>query len=99
MDLFTYPNRPGSKERRGTSEEAAHAVAGSAAILRNRVLKLLQRPDTALTADEIATQLGESILSVRPRVSELARQGKIARTGAKRFNASGLRAHVWRAVA
>ena len=33
------------------------------------------------TADEIAIKLGKSMLSIRPRVSELARDGLIKKTG------------------
>jgi hypothetical protein len=49
-----------------------------------------------MTADEIAAQLGCSILSVRPRVSELNVGGEIEQTGARRKNASGMTATVWR---
>lgn len=56
---------------------------------------LRDRPDGA-TADEIAYALGYSILTVRPRVSELNRMQKIADSGARRKNASGRNAIVWR---
>jgi len=49
------------------------------------------------TADEIAIKLGKSVLSIRPRVSELARDGLIRKTGERRANASGIRAIVWTA--
>jgi hypothetical protein len=35
-------------------------------------------------------------LSVRPRISELNRTGKIKQTGARRKNESGMTATVWR---
>ena len=89
-----YPHSmPGFKERNGTSEQAANAMQGSARILRNRVFATLAREP--LTADECAARLKESILSVRPRLSELARQNMIRRTGERRKNASGLSAAVW----
>jgi hypothetical protein len=96
-DLFSYPHAPGFKERNGTSEEAARVMRGSAEILRVRVFAAVQRADG--TADEIADRLGESVLSVRPRISELARMNLIERTGERRHNASGMSAHVWRSKA
>jgi predicted ArsR family transcriptional regulator len=95
-DLFDYPNTPGFKERT-TSLEAAAAVSCRSGILRDRVYSLLRR-SRPLTADEIAHSLRESVLSVRPRVSELHSAGKIQCTGKRRANRSGLSAHVWRVV-
>ena len=97
MDLFSYPAHPGAKERGGTSEEAANAIRPRAAILRDRVLRLLKAGQD-LTADEIATALRESVLSVRPRVTELYRDRLIEKTPLRRKNASGMSATVWRAL-
>lgn len=49
-----------------------------------------------LTADEIAEISGESVLSIRPRVSELKSIGVVADTGTRRKNASGRSATVVR---
>ena len=49
-----------------------------------------------MTADEIAAKLGQSVLAVRPRVSELFHAGLIEKTGERRPNASGLNAYVWK---
>jgi hypothetical protein len=94
FDLFSYPSAPGFKERGGTSEQAANAMQGSARILRDRIFAALARKP--MTADECAAALSESILSVRPRLSELAKQNMIERTGERHKNASGMSAHVWR---
>lgn len=51
-----------------------------------------------MTADEVAELLGESVLSVRPRVSELKVQGKVEATTKRRCNVSHKTAVVWRAV-
>ena len=67
--------------------------------LRTLALQMLAATPAGLTADEIAVRLGESVLAVRPRVSELFHAGLIEKTGARRFNASGLRAHVWKKTA
>lgn len=90
-----YPSRPGWKEG-DTSRDAAEAVAPSAAILKARVLAALKAQ--SMTADECAAAIGEPILSVRPRLSELRAEHLIAPTGERRANASGLKAKVWRAA-
>jgi hypothetical protein len=47
------------------------------------------------TADEIAARLGESILTIRPRITELNKLCKIKDTGVRRPNSSGRNAIVW----
>lgn len=61
--------------------------------LRDECLSLLRTRD--LTADECAGLLRESILSVRPRISELHADGLIFRTTLRRPNRSGHSAAVW----
>jgi predicted Rossmann fold nucleotide-binding protein DprA/Smf involved in DNA uptake len=90
-----YPYMPGSKERGGTSEAAAQAIAPAASYLRGRVLASLR--EHPATADECASRLDLDILSVRPRLSELSRLGLIVKTGERRANRSGALANVWRA--
>lgn len=48
------------------------------------------------TADEIAEIVGETVLAIRPRLSELKKLGKIEPTGERGKNASGQSAHRWR---
>jgi len=91
----SYPLAAGSKTG-GTSAEAAKKI--HAARLRNKALRVLQTNPRGLTADEIAAELGESILSIRPRVSELKRLGEVEKTRERRRNQSGMSASVWRAV-
>ena len=95
-DLFQYPHHPGHKAR-DTAAKAAADAAETAPQLRARCLAVLERSN-GLTADEVAGRLGLSILSVRPRLSELARLGKARDSGARRRNVSGKRAIVWAAV-
>lgn len=100
-DLFTnlggievansYPEKPGWKAE-GTSRIAAESVEPRLGYLQGRVLAQLKGRD--LTADEIAGQLMLSILTVRPRCSELLRLGKIKETNQRRPNASGKMAAV-----
>ena len=97
MEMFRpggYPGEPGFK-RRDTSRQAAREVASAAGTLRARVAAALAGED--MTADEAAAVMGKDILSIRPRLSELAAAGRIYDTGLRRPNASGKNAIVWRA--
>ena len=95
ISLFTeYPLRPSYKYR-DTSAQAAVAMEPRAPTLRDRCYRVLQQ--RARTADEVAAALGETVLAVRPRVTELARQRRVVDTGIRRENASGRKAAVWRA--
>jgi predicted ArsR family transcriptional regulator len=91
----TYPDAPGFKVA-GPSQQAAEAITGKAARLRATVLAQIAQYRAGATADEIATDLNLSVLSVRPRVSELHRTGEIEQTGGRRKNESGMTATVWR---
>jgi transcription initiation factor IIE alpha subunit len=91
-----YPDLPGWKAA-GPSEDAAARVAGAAAVMRARVLQVFKNHyPQGLTADEVASHLNLSILSVRPRCSELRRAGNIVDSQARRRNESGMSATVWR---
>lgn len=106
-DLFSwrppYPHAPGWKEPT-TSRDAAEAVEPSASRLRGDVLTVYRAAWPAgLTADEAAARLGRTVLSVRPRVSELRKQGELMTVSAepapgtkllRRKNESGLMAAV-----
>lgn len=94
IDLFNYPKSPGFKAD-GTSKAAAKAMRDKAPTIRDQVLALLKRQPC--TPDEAAAILGLSILTVRPRFSELARLHLIFKTGETRRNDSGHKAEVWRA--
>jgi hypothetical protein len=95
-DLFTYPCAPGAQAA-DTSQAAADAIAPTAPLLRARALDVIERSN-GLTADQVAACLGLSILSIRPRVTELLRLGKIRDTGECRPNASGKQARVVMAI-
>lgn len=101
-DLFaygyeTYPDTPGYKARE-TSRLAAEAMKPTAPLVRDRILNLLT-PALAVTADEAADLLHLPILTVRPRFSELAADGKVRDTGRRRKNESGKSAIVWQLAA
>jgi len=92
---MSYPETPGYK-RGGTSKAAADSMRAKAPTLRDMVLAELSQANA--TADECAAAMGLSLLSVRPRFTELLALGKIADTGMTRPNASGKQATVWRAA-
>jgi len=99
-DSPIYPDAPGYKTG-GTSKDAARAITGKASILRDRVFAAIAEAGArGMTADEAATALGETVLAVRPRVSELAKAtpARIIPTGERRKNESGLAAKCWRAI-
>lgn len=104
-DLFDprspYRDAPGHKERAGTSEAAARKITSDADNLRREVYRaVLAAGRVGLTADEVAAKVGRGVLSVRPRLSELAHFDSpwIERTGERRRNESGHTAAVWRAT-
>lgn len=97
QSLMEYPMVPGCKTSTpDTSKAAAVAMEDAAGTLRKAVEGLLSVNE--LTADECADMLGQSVLSVRPRLSELRKVGRIEPTGARRRNDSGCSASVWRIV-
>lgn len=91
-----YPASPGYRLT-DTSFKAAKDISSSkrAARLRNRCLEIFKFGE--FTADELARQINESVLSVRPRVTELSKLGEIVDTGIRRRNESGKFAIVWKA--
>ena len=91
---LAYPDSPGFKAP-GTSEEAARSMRVSAKALRSRALVTLRDYPFGLTADQVAEKMCRSILSIRPRISELKREGKITDSGIRRKNDSGKNAVVW----
>jgi predicted ArsR family transcriptional regulator len=94
MSELVYPDAPGFKTA-GPSQDAAKAISGKANRMRAAVLAKIAQCPAGATADEIAHDLGLSVLSVRPRVSELNRSGEIRQTGTRRKNDSGMTATVW----
>ena len=89
---FCYPESPGSQNT-DTSREAARSMDSDASTLRCQCIAALAYKN--LTADEIAETVGESILTIRPRVTELKAKGKVFDSGKRRPNQSGRNAIVW----
>ncbi len=104
LDLFGetvehYPLYPGSKTRslNSPSRKAAEAIAPDAKTLRARAFRGLMK-SAGLTADEVAAEIGASILAVRPRITELRALGVVIATEARRPSSTGSLSTVWRAV-
>lgn len=89
-----YPTGPGYKDR-DTSRDAARAIAPDASRIRKMCLMALAR-EVEATADEVAAVLNLSVLTVRPRFTELSKSGAIVDTGLRSKNESGRSAKVWR---
>jgi predicted ArsR family transcriptional regulator len=95
LDLFGFlaPEPAPVTTRRESYESAViHASRHRAMILE------CLRECGPRSADEIAAKIGLSILSTRPRVSELAKAHDIEPTGERRINDTGKSATVWRLV-
>jgi len=79
---------------RDTQRAAFHAITRKAPTLRDRCIDML-RTFGPLTADEVAEKLGKNVLSIRPRITELANDLIIIDTPDRRENGSGKQAIVW----
>lgn len=82
-----YPEQPGHQGT-DTSKAAAADVARTTEQLRARVLATLANYGPS-TADEVAKLLEQHPLSIRPRLTELKRMGKIRDTGIRRLSFMG----------
>lgn len=91
---MSYPNDPGFKSTT-TSQLAGVSMSGRAKTLRSKALDTLI-DHGYLSADQIAFVLGESVLAIRPRISELKALGQVEDSGRRRLNLSGKPAIIWR---
>lgn len=92
--MTEYPHQPGTKSDDDTTKLAADYMRGKSITLCRLVKSLLDKE--SLTADECAARLSQPVLTIRPRLSELRKQGTIEDSGHRRKNASGVSAIVWR---
>lgn len=94
--LDVYPNHPGYKVA-GPSKEAASKVAPKAPNLRDQAVAIFkQHHRLGLTADELAFLLNASVLSIRPRLTELVHMNVIEDSGERRKNSFKSNVTVWR---
>jgi len=92
IEAETYPESAGWKEP--TTSQAAAATVDASRL--RAVVRECLAIHGAMTADECASRLHLSVLTIRPRFSELRAKGEITDTGIRHFNTSGKRAIVWR---
>jgi hypothetical protein len=93
-----YPHRPGFK-RGGTSRTAANSISVYAETKRRDVLvEFVAAGERGLTPDTCAKALNLSVLTVRPRCTELLAAGLLIPTGERRQNQSGMSAAVLKAT-
>ncbi|HVO01480.1 MAG TPA: hypothetical protein VMT54_04725 [Candidatus Cybelea sp.] len=76
------------------SGDATYRVRGFGRRIQARVCAVLAACGP-MTADEVAETIGESILNVRPRVSELVKLGALRDSGIRGRNMSGHKAAKW----
>ncbi|MBT4082138.1 MAG: hypothetical protein HOE83_00025 [Alphaproteobacteria bacterium] len=89
-----YPYEPGAKVP-GTSADAAEAISSRADTLRVAALKYTKGCGSkGATPDEVACAMGETVLAIRPRMTELTQMGHVQKTKMRRANASGMKATV-----
>ena len=97
-----YPDIPsyadGGAGHRGvdTSIAAAKVINDSLPRLQKAVFAVIRQAGSrGATGDEIAQALGWERWRVRPRTSELRRDGRIVDSGARRESLSGIASIVW----
>lgn len=88
----SYPNNPGFKAR-DTSKAAAESIRPAA--LRTQVLDLIRESVFGSSPDRAARELNVSILSIRPRFSELAAKGLIIDSGRRDMTESRKTSIIW----
>lgn len=87
------PYTPEGTGFRDMDTSRAAATTTDARHWRDRVLEVLEKGP--MTADEVSRKLGASVLTVRPRFTELRKARKIMDTGERRRTASGKTAAVF----
>ena len=94
-DYRDYPKHPGSKTD-GPSREAGDSMVEAAKVQRAKCYAaVLEAGKDGRSGDQAAERIGVENWKVRPRLSELHRDGAIVDSGRRVLNASGRRATVW----
>ena len=92
--MAQYPLSPGYQPEE-TSLAAAIEVEDKAPILRLLILDALEHIGIPLSADEVALYLNKSVLSIRPRFSELRDMGQIIKADTNGRSIHHKRAIIW----
>tara|TARA_R110000803_G_scaffold18124_2_gene48647 strand:- start:3668 stop:3982 length:315 start_codon:yes stop_codon:yes gene_type:complete len=90
LDFNKYPLKAGHQGG-DTDRAAASSIEkrGRAKGLRDTILNKLTLFPTGSTPDEMAGIMGEDILSIRPRFTELKKQSLLVDTGIRRPSQNG----------
>jgi hypothetical protein len=92
----SYPTLAGYRKQ-STSKEAADDINIKLPHLRDKVLQIIKNKGKyGATPEEVASLLNITILSVRPRFTELKLSNHIVDTGEKRKNGFNKNIIVWR---
>lgn len=93
MDENSVPYVRGSD----TSKDAADSMRSAAAVLRERVYRLVDKAEKGLTCDEIEVKLKDAVRqsTVSARVRELVLKGRLVDSGKRRLTRSNRKAAVW----
>lgn len=95
-DIPSYADGGAGHRGVDTSIAAAKAINQSLPRLQRAVLAVIRDAGSrGATGDEIAQALGWERFRVRPRTSELRRDGRIVDSGARRDSLSGIASIVW----
>ena len=90
-----YPDAPGHRGIE-TSIAAAEAIASSAPVIRERVLRAISDAGpSGLTVIEFCNRTGVDRMGAQPRFSELRKERRIIDSGLRRKNPSGVNAIAW----
>ncbi|WP_198355695.1 hypothetical protein [Sphingomonas sp. MA1305] len=94
-DHHDYPDHPGAR-RDGPSADAAVSMVEAARVQRAKCYAaIFEAAESGRSGDQVAQRVGMENWKVRPRLSELLRDGAIVDSGRRVFNASGRKATVW----
>lgn len=93
-----FPERPGFKEKGGTSEDAAKLASETAPALRHRCFDVIEAALTGMTGEEVAERLDWELCSIRARISELYAMGYVRKDGRRQNRHSRASSVVWKAV-
>jgi biotin operon repressor len=95
-DIPSYADGGAGHRGVDTSIAAAKVINDSLPRLQKAVFAVIRQAGSrGATGDEIAQALGWERWRVRPRTSELRRDGRIVDSGARRESLSGIASIVW----
>lgn len=97
MQISEYPFEPGFTNTT-TSKQAANDLKPRQRQLQQRVLDSIRASVFGMTPEQVAEAIGESVYSVRPRCSELARKGLIEDSGRRGRTEFGKASISWKAI-